>query len=598
MQMKNDSYALKNASLQFKIFSTLAIVGSLALLSWSWQVSLGVLKMNRPSDLCVLLGDDLWALAHYKRPLFFRLFFLQAMGYAGLYFTARILFSRSALRRRMKALLQAIATTLVVLDQAVWLSAPFWRFAQTAAGYIGLFAALAIIGLTLPPLWQMWFHKRWKNPKATRVVIVGGGFAGMYAALGLDKLLGHHRNLEIVLIDRKNYFIFPPLLPSASVGTIESRQVTQSYRRIFETTNIVYKKAVVTSIDPKAQQVKMHVHLEEEDLGSARAAADVDLPYDYLVLAPGSTNQTFNTPGAAEHALFVKELPDAIKIRDRIIDCFERAAVIQQEATRRELLRFAVVGGGPTGIEIATEMQDLIHEVLLKRYPEIHKDHPEVSIIQSGPQILPGWPEKVVRTTTKQLQKLGIKLVLNNRVTEVRANAVVLKDGPPVSARTILWCAGVKPSPLLAACGLTLDKSGRVPVDEYLRVQGATNIFAMGDSALCLDKDGKPLPPLGQVAFQQGDYLAKTLAHLIRGESLAPFKYFNFGALVSVGEHYAAVDLMGVKLTGFPGWFIWRTLYLGKMIGFSTKIRIMIDWTLDLFIERSIAQLEDDRHSV
>jgi NADH dehydrogenase len=256
-----------------------------------------------------------------------------------------------------------------------------------------------------------------------------------------------------------------------------------------------------------------------------------------------------------------------------------------------------VVGGGPTGFENATESQDLSQEVLLKRYPEIHSEHPEVSIIQSGPQVLPGWPDGVVRTTTRQLQKLGIKLVLNNRVTEVRHNAVVLKDGPPIATRSILWCAGVKPSPLLSACGLPLDKSGRVPVDEFLRVAGYENLFVLGDSALCLGSDGKPLPPLGQVAFQQGDHMAGNLARLLCGEPLEPFKYFNFGALVSVGEHYAAVDLLGIKLTGFIGWFVWRTLYLAKMIGVSTKIRIMVDWTLDLFIERSIAVIDEAPHA-
>jgi NADH dehydrogenase len=594
--MKIDHYALKNASLQFKLLSTIAIVSCMVFLAWCWRVSLGVIQMNRPSNLCVLLGDNLWALARYKTPLFIWLFLFQGFGYLGLFITALVLFSRSNLRRRMKKLLFWSAITLVALDQMIWLSAPFWRFSQTAAGYIGLFSALALVGLTFPPLWQMWFHKRWPNSRPARVVIVGGGFAGLYTALGLDKEFGHHSNLEIVLIDKKNYFLFPPLLPSASVGTIETRQVTQSYRRIFETTNIVYKKATVTAVDPKSKSIRMHVHLEGEDMGPESLNADVDLSYDYIVLAPGSDNQTFNTPGASEHAYFVKELPDAIKIRDRIIDCFERAAVIHDPVIQRELLRFAIVGGGPTGIEIATEIRDLIHEVLLKRYPELHEDHPEVVVIQSGPQVLPGWPEKVVRTTTKQLGNLGIKLVLNNRVTEVRSNAVVLKEGAPVAARTILWCAGVKPSPLLASCGLPLDKSGRVGIDAYLRVPGFENVFVLGDSALCPGSDGKPLPPLGQVAFQQGDYMAITLTRLLRGEPVEPFEYFNFGSLVSVGEHYAAVDLLGVKLTGFIGWFVWRTLYLAKMIGISTRIRIMIDWTLDLFIERSIAQLEDMPH--
>jgi len=595
---KTDSYYLKNASLRFKLFSTAVIFFSIALLAWSWYISLTVLKFHRPSNMCVLLGDDLWALAHYKSGLYGMLFFFQAVAYGGIFVTSRVLFQRTSLRRRMKKLLLLAAMLLVVLDQLIWAASPFIRFAQETVGYVGLASAVALIALTIPPLFQMWFYKRWPNPKPARVVIVGGGFAGVYAALGLDKKLGYHRHLEITVIDKKNFFLFPPLLPSAATGTIEMPQVTQSYRRIFETTNIHYKKATVTSIDPAKQIVRMHVHLEGEDMARESGAAEVDLAYDYLILAPGSTNQTFNTPGAEEHAIFVKELKDAILIRNRIIDCFERAAVVEDETIRRELLRFAVVGGGPTGIEIATEIQDLIHEVLLKRYPEISKEHPEVSVIQSGPQVLPGWPDSVVRHTTAQLQKLGVKLVLNNRVMEVRHNAVVLKDGPPVSTRSILWCAGVKPSPLLAACGVPLDKSGRIPVGADLRPTGYENIFVLGDCALFMDeKTGKPLPPLGQVAFQQGDHTAMNLARILCGEPAEPFKYFNFGALVSVGEHYAAVDLLGIKLTGFIGWFVWRTLYLAKMIGLSTKIRIMTDWTLDLLIERSIAVIDETPHS-
>jgi len=594
---KTDTYSLKNALVSFKLLSTAAILFSIALLGWSWYVSLSVLKFNRPSDMCVLLGDDLWALAHYKSGLFGLLIFFQIVAYGGLYLTSRVLFARTSLRRRMKNLIQAVATTLLVLNLLVWCTAPLLRFSQTIAGYVGLATAVAMIALCLPPLYQMWFYKRWPNPKPSRVVIVGGGFAGVYAALGLDKALGYHPHLSITVIDRKNFFLFPPLLPSAATGTIEMPQVTQSYRRIFETTNIQYKKATVTQIDPKTQTVRMHVHLEGEDLNGEPAGSEVDLPYDYLVLAPGSTNQTFNTPGAEDHAIFVKELIDAIRIRNRIIDCFERAAVVLDETIRRELLHFAVVGGGPTGVEIATEIQDLIHEVLLKRYPEIHREHPQVSIIQSGPQVLPGWLDSVVRRTTDQLKKLGVKLVLNNRVTEVRHNAVVLKDGPAIATRTILWCAGVKPSPLLANCSLPLDKSGRVPVDNCLRAPGHENVFVLGDSALCIGEDGKPLPPLGQVAFQQGDHMAKNLARLLCREPIQPFKYFNFGALVSVGEHYAAVDLLGVKLTGFIGWFVWRTLYLVKMIGLSTKVRIMVDWTLDLLIERSIAVIDEAPHA-
>jgi NADH dehydrogenase len=594
-----DSYSLKNAALSFKLLATGGMLGSAALLAWSWYVSLSVLTFNRPSDMCLLLGDDLWALAHNKAGLFWTLVFFQAVAYAGMYFTSKMLFKRSALRRRMKTFLVAVTTFLVVLDQVVWFSAPFFRVSQHAVGYVGLGSAIALIGLSLPPLFQMWFYPRWTNTTGKkRVVVVGGGFAGLYAAMGLDKALGYHQDLEITLIDQKNYFLFPPLLPSASVGTIETRQVTYPYRRILETTNIFFKRATVTGVDPKAKKVLIHVDSEgDHDLG-AMDSQDLGLRYDYLVLAPGSVTQTFGTKGAEDHAIFVRELSDAIKIRSRIIDCFERAAVVEDPVVQRELVRFAVVGGGPTGVEIATEIQDLIHEVLLKRYPEIDPSWVEVSIIQSGPQVLPGWPETVVRRSTAQLKRLGIKLVLNNRVMEVRSNAVVLKEGEPVAARTILWCAGVQPSPLMKACGLALDKSNRAPINSFLRAEGFDDVFVLGDAASCVDpKTQKTLPPLGQVAFQQGDYMAKTLVNVLRGDELKPFRYFNFGSLVSVGEHYAAVDLLGVKLSGFIGWFVWRTLYLSKIIGFSNRIRIMLDWTLDLLIERSISQLQDHPHT-
>src|SRR5216683_3001800 len=194
---KTESYSLKNASVLFKLAATAAILASVALLAWSWYVSLSVLKFNRPSEMCRLLGDDLWALAHYKKGLFSVLLFFQSVAYGGLYLTTRALFARTSLRRRMKKLIQMAATALLVVNLLTWFTAPFFRFAQTIAGYVGLASAVAMIGLTLPPLFQLWFYKRWNNSRTTRVIIVGGGFAGIYTALGLDKALGYHKNLDI-----------------------------------------------------------------------------------------------------------------------------------------------------------------------------------------------------------------------------------------------------------------------------------------------------------------------------------------------------------------------------------------------------------------
>jgi NADH dehydrogenase len=443
----------------------------------------------------------------------------------------------------------------------------------------------------------MWCHHRWRiaGDAPKKVVVVGGGFAGLYAALGLDRALGYHEKLEVSVIDKNNLFLFPPLLPSAAVGTIEMPQVTYPFRHIFETTNIVFKKGAVVAIDPLQRRVQMRVHLNDDMTLERPETTDQFLPYDYLVLAPGSSSKTFNTKGVSENALFVRELEDAVRVRNRIIECFEAAACATDEVLQRQLLRFAIVGGGPTGIEIATEIHDMIHEVLLRRYPEVDPSWPEVSIIQSGPHVLRHWSPDVVEKTTEQIKKLGVKLILNTRVIEVQTHAVLLKDGTKVEARTCLWCAGVQAAPLTASAGLPLDKNGRVAVTDDLRVDGFPEVFVLGDSASCTDKKtGKTLPPLGQVAFQQGDHTAKNLIALLKGRATKPFRYFNFGALVSVGEHYAAVNLLGVKLSGVLGWFVWRTLYLAKIIGMSNRIRIVIDWTLDLFIERSITQFQVD----
>lgn len=590
-----DNYSLKNASLKFKTATTLWLFLGFALIAWIWFISLSIVdwyhyELTGPNRFGTGLVDLFWS----KFPLFVTLMGLQLLAYAVLWFVSKRLMQRSALRRRVKKAISILSSLLVFLNLTAWLTLPFFQWPQRWVGTLGAFSTMILVLMPLPALWQMWFYKRWKNAgkETKRVVIVGGGFAGLYTALGLDKSLGYHSNLEVIVIDQKNFFLFPPLLPSAAVGTIESPQVTYPFRRIFETTNIFFKKGTVVNVDPKVKEVHLRVHLQDDSTLGPGELIEQRIPYDYLVLAPGSTTQTFNTKGVETHALFVRELEDAIKIRNRIIDCFERAACSTSESVQRELLRFAVVGGGPTGIETATEIKDLIHEVLLKRYPEIHSSWPEVSIIQSGPQILPGWPDDVVKRTTDQLKRLGVGLILNTRVIEVKPNEVLLKEGNSVQARTCLWCAGVQPSPLVAVCGLPLDKSGRVAIADDLRVPGYPEIFVLGDAAHLVDaRTQKPLPPLGQVAFQQGAHTAKNLVRLLNQKPAKPFRYFNFGALVSVGEHYAAVNLLGVKISGFVGWIIWRTLYLSKIIGINNRIRILVDWTLDLLIERSITQV-------
>lgn len=589
-----DNIRLPNLSLAHKLLATFLLIASTGLFLGSWLVVLrSVLGPEMPG---AALGERLAALYDSNRLAYDGLFALHAATLVALALTTYRLFRLTSFNRRVRILFYLTVVTLSILDLLAWFFVPRCGESNLYVGTLGAAAGVPLVLLSLVPIFQMWVYRRWASPdgKVKRVVIVGGGFAGLYAAMGLNRALGYSSQLEITLIDRRNYFLFPPLLPSAAAGTIETRQVSFPFRRIFEMTNISFRKMCVTSVDPKAQVVRGLVEVNEDPVTRQLIGREAEFGYDYLVFAPGSTNQTFNTKGANEHAFFMRELNDAVRLRNQVISCFERAAVIDDREAQRELLTFVIVGAGPTGVETATEIFDLIEYVLQRRYPEVDRSLAQVMVVQSGNQVLPGWDESIVRMTDAQLRKMGLSVRLGGRVSEVGANFVKIGEDT-IRARTVVWCAGVRPSELARKSGLPLDASGRVEVDSDCRAKGFSNVFVLGDVARFVDpRTGKELPPLGQVAFQQGPHAAKNLVRLLSGKETRPFRYFNFGGLVSVGEHFAAVNLLGVKLSGFVGWFIWRTLYLSKLVGFSNKIRVVLDWTLDLLVERSISQIRDE----
>jgi NADH dehydrogenase len=449
-----------------------------------------------------------------------------------------------------------------------------------------------VVGLS-----QLWVYTRWtgNGGKPVQVAIIGGGFGGLYSALTLHKRLGYHKDLEITLLDRNNYFLFPPLLPSAATGILEIRQVSFPFRRIFETMRINFRKIEVCGIDTQKQIVKGII--VRESIDHSIQSYQVETPYDYLVVAPGSKVATYELPGVKEFAFFLRELKDAIILRNRVIDLFERAAGIRDIEEQRTLLNFVVIGAGATGIEIATELQDLIHGVLLERYLELDPSLPKVTIVQSGTSVLPGWPEDIQRITRDRLIGLGINLQLGHRVKEVQLNCVTLNDGQTLPSYTTIWCAGVTPADIVQTLGLDRDESGRIKVDSDLRAVSDKRIFVLGDAACAIDpRTQRPYPTLAQVALQQGKHTGRNLVHLIKGQSTTPFNYFDYGSLVSVGENFAAVKVMGYTFSGFPAWFFWRTLYLLKLPELGNQIRIVVEWTLDLLIERSIAQVHHGRN--
>lgn len=590
---RSNVYALRNLSLPKKLTTSLGVVSGFVLFLSGWIVSVVTINWGLSWMTIVDWGLRLGMLRDDVRWL---LFALHASSLGLLLTLSLSLVRRMPLPRLTRRALFSVATALSVADLGAWLLLPFLETARAALGGLVLALTLVLGYLAGAPLVAMWRQRRWAAApeRPVRVVVVGGGFAGLDAALGLDRVLGWSERLELTVIDRKNYFLFPPLLPSVSVGAIETRQVTYPFRRIFEATNIRFKKETVERIDLDRGVVFSKVDIDTDaDSGAVRVRHD-ETPFDYLVLAPGSTTQTFNTPGT-EHAFFMRELGDAIALRNHIIDCFETAARESDRELVRKMLCFVVIGAGPTGVEVASEARDLIDQVLLPRYPEIDPALIEVALIDSGERVLGGWNEKVRESAESQLAKRGVRVLHKARVAEIGSEWVRLADGTVLRSRTACWCAGVSASPLLGRTGISLDRAGRVAVDSDCRVPQRSNVFVLGDAATFPGKDGRPLPPLGQVAFQQGAQTAKNLVRLLRGEPTQPFRYFDYGQLVSVGHQFAAVRLLGVRLSGFVAWFVWRTLYLGKLVGFGNKLRVMLDWTLDLFVERSSSQIHASR---
>jgi NADH:ubiquinone reductase (H+-translocating) len=590
---RTNVYVLQNLPLLKKLALSLGLVSGFVLFLSGWIVSLVAINWGLSWMSIIDWGRRLGMMSSDLRWL---LFAAHAVSLALLLPLSLTLVRRMPLPRLTRRALFSVATLLSVADLGAWLLVPLFGAARAALGGIVL-ALLVVLGyLVGAPLRAMWRRRLWKTEpeRPVRVVVVGGGFAGLDAAAGLDKELGWSDRLELTVIDRKNYFLFPPLLPSVSVGAIETRQVTYPFRRIFEATNICFKKETVERVDLERGVILSKVDIDVDAETRAVQVRHDETPFDYLVLAPGSTTQTFNTPGT-EHAFFMRELGDAIALRNHIIDCFETAAREKDQDLVRKMLCFVVIGAGPTGVEVASEVRDLIDKVLLPRYPEVDPALIDVVLIDAGERVLGGWHSDVADSAESQLARLSVRVLHKTRVSEIGSEWVRFKDGTEIRSRTACWCAGVAASPLLARTGLELDRAGRVAVEADCRVPGRPNVFVLGDAAAFPGKDGRPLPPLGQVAFQQGARTAKNLVRLLRGEPTEPFRYFDFGQLVSVGHQFAAVRLLGIRLSGFLAWFVWRTLYLGKLVGFGNKIRVMLDWTLDLFVERSSSQIHATR---
>lgn len=411
-----------------------------------------------------------------------------------------------------------------------------------------------------------------------RIVIVGGGFSGAYCAQELERKLRADEG-EIVLIDRQNFFVFSPLLVEAGSGNLEPRHVVVSIRSFLKRARFVLGE--VFKVDFENQLLLFR---------RAGTGPEETIAYDHLVLAPGSVTRLPDVQGLGENGFEIKSLQDAIALRDRAIRQLELADLERDPAVRRRMLHFVVVGANFTGTEVAGEF-DVYLRRAGKLYRNIEPNDIAVTLVEIGERILPALDEDLANYARQRLEARGVRIELESSISSVAPDHVVLSDGRTLETETVIWCAGIAPSPLISELDLPTDERGYVVCDPELRVRGQSNVWAIGDSAVNVDSSGAAYPATAQHAVQQGVALAENIARVLRGKRARACEIKTKGSLAALGCRTGVARVFGIKLSGFAAWFLWRTVYLMKMPGLARRVRVALDWTIDLVFPPDVVAL-------
>lgn len=415
------------------------------------------------------------------------------------------------------------------------------------------------------------------RPTPTRVVVVGGGFAGLAAARALGA--SGSPDLEVVLIDRRNHHLFQPLLYQVAMAGLSPADISMPIRSVLQG---------LRSVSVRLGDV------QDLDLDGRVVRADTgEVPYDYLVLACGATHSYFGHDAWEEHAPGLKTLEQATEIRRRVLTAFELAELEGDRERRRELLTFVVVGGGPTGVELAGALGELSRHTLSKDFHRIDPAGTRVILIEGGPRILASFDPELSRSATRSLEQLGVTVWTDTQVTHIDETGVRAGD-EFVRARTVLWAAGVHASSLNARLGLPLDPAGRVKVEPDLSIPGHPEVFVIGDQSLFVDERG-PVPGLAPAALQQGRAAAANILADLRGASRSPFSYFDKGSMATIGRASAVAQTGNFKLQGFIAWLAWCFIHILYLIGFRNRVLVFFQWTWSYIRYRRGARLITNR---
>ncbi|HUQ41946.1 MAG TPA: NAD(P)/FAD-dependent oxidoreductase [Candidatus Limnocylindrales bacterium] len=412
-----------------------------------------------------------------------------------------------------------------------------------------------------------------------RIVIVGGGFAGLHLIRRLEGRL-RADEAEVTLIDRNNYHLFTPLLYQVATGELPSHAVAYPLRVPLARPGWRFVRAEIEAIDLEHRVVR---------------TTEGDYAYDHVVVAPGSVTNDFGIPGVKEHALTVKWLGDGRALQHQILSVFEDAAAEPDAVKRRALLSFAIVGAGPVGVELAASMRDLMDHTLRGIYPSIDfRTEPHIALLDGADRVLPQMDPRLSDIAARRLVKLGVEIRLGTLVASVAGDGVATKDGQFIAARSVIWAGGVRANPLLGPLDVPKSRDGRVIVDQFLRVAARDDVLSFGDAA-SFDFGGKPLPMLAQVAVLQAPTAAKNLVHLVRGEALEPYIYHRKGDLVALGRTSAAAEFarpVRIVLSGLLAWTVWRANYLMQLVGTRNRGTLLVEWLLSYFSRRIVADIQ------
>jgi NADH dehydrogenase len=413
-----------------------------------------------------------------------------------------------------------------------------------------------------------------------QILILGPGFGGVATARGLERYL-RADEAEITVVGRDNFSLFTPMLPEVSAGGLETRHVVTPVRAQLRRSRYVLGDVVAIDLEARAVDVQHSI-----------TGAKQTLTYDQLVFALGSVTSTFGIPGVAEHALPLKTLEDAERLRNRVIASLELADVTSDPVERARLLTYVIVGGGYTGAEGAGELIDLFHSIT-PYYRSIGPRDIRMVLIEAGTELLAGLPAGMGRYTKKNLVSRGIELHLGDAVTSLDDRAICLASGTTIPTATVLWSAGVRPTPVVRDLPLEHARNGGIIVGRDFSVPGRPGVWALGDCAwIPMKTAGEWYPMTAQHAIREGPALARNIAAGVRGKPTTPFNFTALGTMASLGARSGVASLAnGLVITGFPAWFLWRTYYLSRLPGLDRKVRVALDWLLGLIFPRDIAEL-------